>query len=111
MTQKQRTLKLMAEVQCWAIWDMVDPDNIDPATLPLPKQLVARINRWSDKFDAIYELDKRNFHTNIAFDSKEEEDAFYEEGWAILKQLEEAMPDIDWWYRDKRLSQPVQSRT
>lgn len=108
MTKKHKCMKLMAEVQCWAIWDMDDPDNIDPATLPLPKHLVTQINCWSDKFDAIYELDKRNFHTNIAFASKEEEDAFYDEGWAILKQLKEAMPDTHWWYRDKRLTQPVQ---
>lgn len=109
MTKTRRRMKLMAEVQCWALWDMDDPDNIDPATLPLPKELVARINRWSDKFDAIYELDQRNFHTNIAFASKEEEDAFYDEGWAILMQLKKAMPNTDWWYRDKRLALPVQS--
>jgi hypothetical protein len=110
MIAKHKRLKLMAEIQCWAIWDMDNPDNIDPATLPLPEQLVDRINRWSDKFDALYELDKKNFHMNIGFASNTDEDAFFDEGWAILQQLQAAMPDTDWWYRDKRLTQPVQSR-
>ena len=53
----RRRLTLMAEVQCWAIWDMEMRDNVDPYTLPISRQLSEEINQWSDRLDAIYKLD------------------------------------------------------
>lgn len=108
MTVNRRRLKLMAEVQCWAIWEMDGTENIDPSTLPLPEQLVKEINQWSDRFDAIYKLGEPNFHENIAFGSSQDENAFYDDGWKLLARLSSAMPEVDWWYRDMRLAKVVQ---
>lgn len=97
-----KRLKLMAEVQCWAIWRIDEPDNIDPYSLPISEQLADEINQWSDRFDAIYKLDQPNFHIDISFPSKQAEDKFYDDGWRLLDRLKEEMPTIDWWYRDLR---------
>lgn len=108
--QPRRQLKLMAEVQCWAIWDISASDNIDPATLPLSDKLIDELNEWSDRFDSIYKLDDPNFHLNIEFASMQEEEAFYDDGWLLLKKLREEMPDVDWWYRDQRCSVLLRAR-
>ena len=102
--QPRRRLKLMAEIQCWPIWDMSTSDNIDPAILPLSDKLVNELNEWSDRFDSIYKLDDPNFHLNIGFASRQEEEAFYDDGLLLLNKLREEMPDVDWWYRDQRCS-------
>lgn len=105
-----RRLKLMAEVQCWAIWDMDMPDNLDPYTLPISRQLAEEINQWSDRLDSIYKLDQPNFQIDISFSSKQEEDRFYDDGWRLLDRLKNEMPVIDWWYRDHRLDTIRQDR-
>ena len=111
MTGGYKRLKLMAEVQCWAIWDMDGTGNVDPATLPISEELVKFIYEWSSRFDATYPLNLENFGTDmIGFDSKEQEDTFYDDGWKILHQLKNAMPVVDWWYRDMRLDKPVQQQ-
>ncbi|MGR9194713.1 hypothetical protein [Rhizobium leguminosarum] len=105
-----RRLKLMAEVQCWAIWDMDKPDNINPYTLPISQELAEDINQWSDRFDSIYKLDQPNFQIDISFSSKQEEDRFYDDGWRILDRLKSEMPAVEWWYRDHRFDVIHQSR-
>ncbi len=97
-----RKLKLMSEVQCWAIWNMDDVGNIDPSDLPLSKALVDDLNEWSDRYDTIYKLHEPNFHVDISFASKEEEDRFYNDGWSLLARLKLEMPSVEWWYKDDR---------
>ncbi|MGO6884178.1 hypothetical protein ACC734_00275 [Rhizobium ruizarguesonis] len=109
-TLLHKSLKLMAEVQCWAIWDVDTLDNIDPSTLPISETLAEAINQWSDWFDSIYKLDQPNFQIDISFSSKQEEDQFYDEGWRLLSRLKNEMPSVEWWYRDHRLDAIRQDR-
>ncbi|MDR9776660.1 hypothetical protein RJJ65_29205 [Rhizobium hidalgonense] len=109
-TLLHKSLKLMAEVQCWAIWDVDTLDNIDPSTLPISQTLAEAVNQWSDWFDSIYKLDQPNFQIDISFSSKEEEDQFYDEGWRLLSRLKNEMPSVEWWYRDRRLDAIRQDR-
>ena len=106
---KYSRLKLMAEVQCWAIWDMDGVDNIDPLSLPLSYSLANEINRWSDIFDDTYNLNNPNFHLETGFTSKIDSDHFYDQGWELLNKLKHEMPEIEWWYRDMRLNKLAQS--
>lgn len=107
----RRRLTLMAEVQCWAIWDMEMRDNVDPYTLPISRQLAEEINQWSDRLDAIYKLDQPNFQNDISFSSNQEEDRFYDDGWRLLDGLKNEMLAAEWWYRDYRLSATRQDRS
>lgn len=101
MTEYKR-LKLMAEVQCWAIWNMDAAGNIDSATLPLSQDLIEAIGVWEDRFDAIYKLDDPDFVSKIKFESPEEENRFYDDGWVLLERLKQELPSVEWFYRDMR---------
>ena len=105
-----KQLKLMAEVQCWALWNMVESDNIDPSSLPISKILINDLNDWSDRFDEIYKLDAPNFHMSIGFESEEVENEFYNDGWLLHERLKSEMPNVDFWYRDMRYQELLQKR-
>lgn len=95
-------MKLMAEVQCWALWGMDNADNIDPSMLPISEELIIQLNEWSERFDAIYKLDDPNFHLNIGFPTIDAKNLFYDDGWLLLERLKLELPYIDFWYRDAR---------
>lgn len=42
----------MADYDCWPLWDDEEPDNVDPATLPISAVLRARLEAWQQRFDA-----------------------------------------------------------
>ena len=54
-----RTIKLMPDYQCHPLWEaspgMVG--NIDPATLPIPRDPVARLPEWARLYDATLNAD------------------------------------------------------
>lgn len=48
-----RTIRLMADYECFPLWDSdADEYNIDPASLPIPVDLITRLLSWGDAFDA-----------------------------------------------------------
>ena len=49
-----RSIKLMADYQCHPLWEASPGQvgNIDPATLPISPDLVARLARWAHLYDA-----------------------------------------------------------
>lgn len=99
---RYRKLKLMAEVQCWAVWDVSGlSDDIDPSKLPLSRQLIEDLNSWSERLDATYKLDDPNFHLEAGF-KLGEEDQFYDDGWELFERLKNEMPETEWSYRDHR---------
>jgi hypothetical protein len=108
---QNRRLKLMAEVQCWAIWDMEGTDNIDPSALPISAGLADDINRWSDTLDESYRLSDPNFHTDLGSSTGFDVDKFYDTGWKLFARLKLEMPQTEWWYRDMRLDQLMQERS
>lgn len=38
-----RKIKLMPDYQCFPLWDMEEPDNLDPRDLPLNKDTIASL--------------------------------------------------------------------
>jgi hypothetical protein len=47
-----KNLKLMADYNCFAIWDVDAPDNLNPDELPISDALKSRIHAWEQKFDS-----------------------------------------------------------
>lgn len=72
----------MADYQCWCLWNMDDPDNIDPETLSLSKEMKRRLFNWSLEFDKTLDLED---HTKIGFISDREFQEFYDQGWLLFK--------------------------
>lgn len=54
-----RRFKLMADYDCHPLWGMVDPEigDVDPASLPLSKELVADLAAWAAAYDATLDRD------------------------------------------------------
>ncbi len=102
---QSRRLKLMAEVQCWAIWCMEGTDNIDPSTLPISPVLADDINQWSDVFDESYRFSDPNFHTDLGSSSSFDMDNFLRYWLGVVWS-----PQAEWWYSDMRLDQLVRTR-
>ncbi|NIZ03548.1 hypothetical protein [Thalassospira lucentensis] len=99
MHNAKRKMKLQSDYQCWCLWDMTEPDNVDPDTLPISNILKARLHLWEETFDKTLDLAD---HSNIGFNDEQEYHLFYEEGWELLNLLRMELPDIEWWYCDRR---------
>lgn len=48
-------VRLASEYGCWPTWDDETGDNLDPADLGLPSDLVARLVAWDDRFQATFD--------------------------------------------------------
>lgn len=94
-----RKMKLMPDYQCWCLWDMIEPKNVNPDTLPISEALRARLHSWEADFDRTLDLVD---HTNIGFHSEQEYQLFYDVGWELFASLGSELPDIEWWYHDGR---------
>lgn len=85
-----RNLKLMADYECYALWDEDAVDNLNPDELPISEELKQRIHRWEDSFDATL---NRADPANSGFPTDEALMQFDEEGlnlWReITRQLDE----------------------
>jgi hypothetical protein len=48
-----RKIKLMAEYECYPLWDETSPipDNLSPEMLPLSPALQTQINHWAQEFE------------------------------------------------------------
>ena len=78
----------MAEYGSHPLWraggTSEDVGDIDPATLPLCPETLARLHAWADSYTALLNWDDP---ASSAFPSPEAEMAFHEEGVALWKQL------------------------
>lgn len=84
-----RRLRLAPEWECWPTWDHETGDNLDPASLGLPDEIVARINDWDAVFQAIYDRDDP---LSSRFPSAGAEAAYVAEGRAIAATLARMLP-------------------
>lgn len=107
MNNIPKKIKLMADYQCWCLWDIENPTNIDPQSLPLSEELKSRLRAWEETFDK--NLDLRD-HTNIGFRSKKEFDLFYDTGWDLFIELKKELKNIEICYKDGRNSILLQKR-
>ncbi len=64
MSKSNSKMKLMSDYLCWCVWDIVDPNNINPDTLPISNELKRESHNWERAFDATLDL---NDHTNRVY--------------------------------------------
>jgi hypothetical protein len=88
VTVKKYTIKLMVDYHCWPLWwaGEHEPGNIDPTSLPLSDELVARLTKWAETLDA--KLDHED-PSQSGFASTAEAQTFDEEGlelWSLLRE-------------------------
>lgn len=50
-------LRVAPEWECWPLWDHETGDNLDPASLGLPPDLVRCVAAWDDRFQATFNRD------------------------------------------------------
>jgi hypothetical protein len=85
-----RTIKLMADYQCFPLWE-ASPGivgNIDPKDLPISLPLQKRLMAWAEKFDATLNIDDP---VNSGFRSEREGVEFRSEGITLAQQLQEEL--------------------
>lgn len=82
-----KTLKMMPDYECWALWAIEDwgPDNIDPATLPLDAPTVADLNQWAETFTQTL---NRDDPAESGFDSQQEFERFEKRGLRLWQRLQ-----------------------
>lgn len=85
-----RIIKLMADYQCYPLWD-ISPNfcgDIDPNILPISKCLKEGLKKWSDVFDQTLNLEDPK---KSGFKSKGEEIHFKNQGISLFKQLQKEL--------------------
>lgn len=87
-TATPTTLKLMADYDCHPLWRVEEPmGDVDPTSLPIPRQLVASLHEWAATYDKT--LDRAN-PIRSGFQDAESARAFDADGrrlWRELQQL------------------------
>lgn len=87
-------LKLMADYECWPLWDTSEGEfeNVDPATLDIPGDLIRRLAAWAEAFDATLNRDDPG---RSGFTNSRQHEAFEMEGVALWWQLQIVFPDTE----------------
>ena len=95
----KRRLKLMPDYDCWPIWDMDEPGNVDPETLSLPSELIDALNQWQATYDATLVRDDPR---RSGFPSDRALEDFTDEGRGLAERLQKALPGCEIWYFDSQ---------
>ena len=85
-----RKIKLMADYQCYPLWEATEGEigNIDPSSLPISESLVNDLLLWSKQYDStLNNLDP----LNSGFRSKKDELSFIEFGEKLRERLREEL--------------------
>ncbi len=83
-----RRIKLMADYHCDPLWDMEEPDNIDPAELPLKQETIERLRQWAISYNNTLNI---NDPEASDFATQEDAEAFELEGIKLWKQLQQEL--------------------
>ena len=83
-----KKIKLMADFDCYPLWDLDDAGDIDPASLPLISETIARLEKWQKCYDGIMNWDEP---ASSDFASEEERVAFEREGISLWQQLQKEL--------------------
>jgi hypothetical protein len=79
-----KTVKLMADYGCFALWDEDSVDNISPDELPISNSLRFRVHRWEEEFDATLNTQDP---ASSGFSSEAELRRFDQEGFDLCQCL------------------------
>jgi hypothetical protein len=93
MDRPTRGVKVMADYSSFALWDqgLTGPGNIDPRSLPLSRDLVARLDAWAARYDATL---NRSDPASSGFASPDKEQAFAKEGLTLAFEVKRELgPD------------------
>lgn len=87
-----RMLKVMADYQCFPLWEASGESvrNVDPTALPLSSELMDRLNAWATNVDTTLNLDDpatSGFSTDVA------ERTFHDQGRHLSYLLNEGLGD------------------
>ena len=88
-------MRLMADYECWRLWDAEDVGNIDPEKLPLSEPLKRALAAWSAAYDATL---NRDDPVASGFPSPAAKAAFEAEGERLLECLRAELPGVAWTY-------------
>ena len=85
-----RVIKLMADYQCFPLWDAATGSvgNINPDDLPISYSLRSRLMAWAAVFDATLDM---NDPASSGFESEEAANDFRIEGVALAQQLQDEL--------------------
>lgn len=83
-------IKIMAEYQCFPLWDvgMTGPDNINPETLPISAALAKDFQRWADRYDLTLD---QTYPPDSRFESAEAHSRFVTDGRLLARRLKDEM--------------------
>jgi hypothetical protein len=83
-----KLLKLMADYECWPLWEYSDDDlvdNVNPDDLPLTDDLKLALHNWKAAYDRTL---NRQCPQDSGFPSPAAEEAFEMEGRRLWKELQ-----------------------
>jgi hypothetical protein len=85
-----KCIKLMADYQCYPIWNMSPGEYGDmaPCELPISKELQERLLKWAAIYDETLDVD---YPPNSGFESEELESKFKLEGQRIVISLRDEL--------------------
>ena len=83
-----RTLKLMADYQCFPLWEPSEFENVDPNELPISQELKRDLYTWMDKYDSILDWE---YPPDSGFKSEQEEQQFKQDGKNLQRRLQQEL--------------------
>jgi len=102
-----KRIKLDAEYEYYALWDLEEAEYLEGSDLPLTQSLVDRLSKWQADYDATLDLEEPY---NTGFKTLEARKAFEQEGLEIAEQMQSELGDgYEIYYRNERVKIPVQT--
>jgi len=83
-------IKLMADFDCYPLWDMDDGGDIDPTDLPLSEGTIELLLNWQNIYDGIIDWDDP---ASAGFASEKEKMVFEREGISLWKKIQKELGD------------------
>jgi hypothetical protein len=83
-------IKLMADFDCYPLWDRDDGGDIEPWELPLSEETIERLLNWQKIYDGIIDWDDP---AAAGFANEQEEIDFEREGISLWQQLQKELGD------------------
>lgn len=85
-----KRLKLLAEYDCWPVWDISGDDtkDINPRLLNISSELVDLLNEWASDFETTFDDE---YPPDSGFSSEEKEKEFLRKGDIIFQLLKEQL--------------------
>ena len=85
-----RVIKLMADYQCWPLWEESPGcvGNINPDELPISQGLKQQLAEWARAYDATLNMDDP---LSSGFESPSDEHEFKSNGYKLAEQLRQEL--------------------